>query len=444
MNAISSLPRQVGLNAQIIKITQVNDAEASFDVTFLLYQKWIAPELNAAIGGATPGPGGEFIKLEGIVNWSDQWEPKLKFKNAIEVEMEYERTWVHHRSERNGDAVVWKYQRYRGRFYQYLQLAQFPFDAHDLCIVLDTAWNTSECVLVKRDDVPMSFSGREFGLSEWEFLDPVSQSGVEVSPTPSGAGRVHLQFSRFVLAVPVRRLTGYYFWNVFFTAAVLNILCLVGFALPANRENLDARLGIVLTILLSIIAFKFSIMDRLPRIPYLTTMDTYMLFSTLLTLVVAGENIAVVHWIASDYTSHFEHGVGGTVILGIFAANAFIVYRYVRSIRSTHVTTFRDEDLVYSWDRLQEFNDDVDDEKGEGEEEGEEGYHDDDDDEREEIEAGDKDERREKWSPRRRRRSGSRSGEEEEKGGGGPGKRRRRNGIRRQTRASSRRRGNRQ
>ena len=48
-------------------------------------------------------------------------------------------------------------------------------------VIMDTHSTTSECVLVKRDDVPMSFSGKEFQLSEWEFMKPMSQSDVKQS-----------------------------------------------------------------------------------------------------------------------------------------------------------------------------------------------------------------------------------------------------------------------
>jgi hypothetical protein len=47
-------PRQVGLSCQFIKVTKVDECENIFDCAFLLYQKWLAPELKTAVKASTP------------------------------------------------------------------------------------------------------------------------------------------------------------------------------------------------------------------------------------------------------------------------------------------------------------------------------------------------------------------------------------------------------
>ena len=103
-------------------------------VTLLLYLKWIAPELKAAVEASEPDDKGEYQNLN--VDWTTEFDPKVKFVNAIEHEMEYEKTWVHHISER-GDPVVWKYQRYKGRFYHNMNLRHFRLILRPV-VIMDT------------------------------------------------------------------------------------------------------------------------------------------------------------------------------------------------------------------------------------------------------------------------------------------------------------------
>ena len=57
------LPRQVGISAQFIRVTAVNDIENTFNADILLYSKWCAPEhadkavdeIVAKLTGVVPG-----------------------------------------------------------------------------------------------------------------------------------------------------------------------------------------------------------------------------------------------------------------------------------------------------------------------------------------------------------------------------------------------------
>lgn len=341
--------RQVGLACQFIKVTDVDVSVSTFEVTLLLYLKWIAPELKAAVEASVPDDKGEYQNLN--VDWTTEFDPKVKFVNAIEHEMEYEKTWVHHISER-GDPVVWKYQRYKGRFYHNMNLRKFPFDSQDLMVVIDTHLTTSECVLVKRDDVPMSFSGKEFQLPEWEFMKPMSQSDVKQSPTPSAG--VYLRFSKFILNIPVRRRSGYYFYNVFGTALMLCFLQAIGFCLPTTA--IEGRLGVMLTLVLTQLAFKFAIMDRLPRVHYLSTMDKYMMFTMFCSMVVAAEHVFVIQpFLDPDAAAQIDFFTPVVLLIIMILVSAYVGMLYCKSGSLKNPTEFKDEDLVFTWDRSQEF-----------------------------------------------------------------------------------------
>ena len=264
------LPRVVGLAYQMFKIIEVLDTKNEFKCDFLLYQKWIASEENDKNDGD---------ELDGECTW----HPHLKFRNAIDVDMQYERAWVHHHDS-NGDAVIWKYQRYQGNFYQSFNLKNYPFDAQDLCIVVDSALQTYECIFRQREDVKCSFSGANFELMEWDFLKPMSQSGVLISPTG-------LIFPKFTANLPVRRRSEYYTWNVFL---VIIGVCIFGnFVYFIEPTAISDRLGFTVSIVFTQIALKYTISTRVPLIPYLSYLDKVMLISLLIAVLTAIENAVV-------------------------------------------------------------------------------------------------------------------------------------------------------
>ena len=192
--------------------------------------------------------------------------------------------------------------------------------------------------------MPMSFSGKDFQLAKWEFMSPVSQSDVIISPTPSAG--VHLKFSKFVLNIPVRRLSGYYFYNVFGTAFMLTSLQAAGFALP--RESLEGRLAIMMTLVLTQLAFKFAIMDRLPSIPYLSIMDKYLMFVMFLSLTVAVEHVAVVNWLDEETAIIVDFYCPYCLLGLMLIANIIILFCYKCS-GGSNPTGFKDKDIVHTW-----------------------------------------------------------------------------------------------
>ena len=65
--------------------------------------------------------------------------------------------------------------------------------------------------------------------------------------------------------------------NVIGILAMLTLLVLTVFAVPV--EDLADRVGIVLTLLLTAVAFKFVVADTVPKVGYSTQLDRYMLLN---------------------------------------------------------------------------------------------------------------------------------------------------------------------
>ena len=101
------------------------------------------------------------------------------------------------------------------------------------------------------------------------------------------------KFSSLRFIVVARRDKGYYFFHLFLPIAAIMIVFLVGQRI-ANTE-FDAKIGLCLTCLLSLIAYTFSFSDSLPKLGYMTLMDAYITSNYL--IIAAGTiSTSIKHW----------------------------------------------------------------------------------------------------------------------------------------------------
>merc|ERR1712113_959518 len=80
-----------------------------------------------------------------------------------------------------------------------------------------------------------------------------------------------------------------YLWNVVFFMALISGLTLCSFAV--EEVDLGERLAIIITLLLTSVAYQSSVFSTLPNVPYLTLLDKYIVtsfvFMTLVTIETA-------------------------------------------------------------------------------------------------------------------------------------------------------------
>lgn len=76
-----------------------------------------------------------------------------------------------------------------------------------------------------------------------------------------------------------RRQYKYYLLNVVLIMFILTSLGLTSYAL--DHDALGDRLNVNITLILTVVAFKFVLASYVPRTPYSTQLDVYMLLSTI-------------------------------------------------------------------------------------------------------------------------------------------------------------------
>lgn len=103
---------------------------------------------------------------------------------------------------------------------------------------------------------------------EWDFHNLIIEMGQIIAGTSeSSLGQIKVRLK-------MRRNYQVYLWNVVFFMMLLSGLSLCSFAVDA--EDLGERLAIIITLLLTSVAYQSSVFSTLPNVPYLTLLDKYI------------------------------------------------------------------------------------------------------------------------------------------------------------------------
>ena len=98
-----------------------------------------------------------------------------------------------------------------------------------------------------------------------------------LSRTTPLEGRV--VFAKYVAVIPCERDFRFYNNNIFIIPGMLLLMSGGVFGIPVKEKG--TRLTLIATIFLVLIAYKFSVSGMLPRVPYYTELDRYMMFCML-------------------------------------------------------------------------------------------------------------------------------------------------------------------
>ena len=96
-------------------------------------------------------------------------------------------------------------------------------------------------------------------------------------------------------------------WNSVFSLFVVDFLSATGWGVPVT--DLADRLGVVLTMLLTVMAFKYTLSDALPNVPYLTILDKFVVSSFIIIVCQGGMMWVLKEMETYNCSEEFEPGV---------------------------------------------------------------------------------------------------------------------------------------
>tara|TARA_B100000989_G_scaffold211757_1_gene160772 strand:- start:807 stop:2006 length:1200 start_codon:yes stop_codon:yes gene_type:complete len=155
---------------------------------------------------------------------------------------------------------------------------KFPFDKQTLMIELWSEYpsflvemspnepymtNYSETGIFEKDGEPLSVDGWSVENPTYEIYSFVDNDG---SP-----------YKGFYLYFNISRLTSYYVYKIILP--IIFILAISWSVFWVRGSQLEAKVNVTIVCLLSLIAYNFIIDEDLPKLPYLTFMDCFILLS---------------------------------------------------------------------------------------------------------------------------------------------------------------------
>jgi hypothetical protein len=254
--APASGPAKVKIGLYINDIQQINLADYSFVGDVYVWFRDSDPELV---------PGQTF-------EWMNMFAPD-----------DHVQTTIYEVPQKEPDGSEYQVFRHQGPFAAKFSIRQFPFDQHNLTIEIEDREFDAGRLVYEADEVTMN---PEIQLPGFILGKPTLQIVNRPYPTAFGdvANPTPAPYSRAIVTIPISRpvLSG-------IIKALLPIFIVVlvaAAALLLHPEHVEARVGLSITALLTLVALQLAATSGLPDVGYLLMLDQIYLSSYAFILLV--------------------------------------------------------------------------------------------------------------------------------------------------------------
>jgi len=399
LNALDYFPKYLLFNAEgntsirtlihVMSVYEIDTVRQRFECKLYIQMRWVISKFNIP-------PGLEDEEL---------WIPEIEFVNCMGDIRYVSKTLETIELDPNFKEVIMT-QIVQGRFYERFEVNNFPFDVQSLQVYmclqncphsiilsnnrhsLDTIRKTGKVghfivqddqssastesnkmtttspmmnhVLLEYDELELPGKIDIFNCGAMVYKENLVQSDcwklVNANNVLMRQGKTlatrhdkGISFTTVRLVMTLERKYGFFFWNIILPTCILVNLSFVSFLLaPSELVN---RFTITVTLILTMIAVKFTVSQYLPPTNYLTILDKYVVLSFMTLSAVAGQNILayVVHE-TQDENKYFNIASGSLIILiwCFFNMIQFLLYypRYRRWFFEKFVKQKIDDPLV--------------------------------------------------------------------------------------------------
>lgn len=259
-------PTTVSVAVWIIDIDSIDSAQQNFVANVFVALRWKDDRLEYR------GRGVRNYKL------ADIWDPRVQIANEIGLI----RKTMPEEVEVSPDGTVTYRQRYVGPFSQPLNLLDFPFDTHVFQLHLVAVGYMSDQVRFVPD--PRFIAGglkyaagiaKNISLPDWKIIGfETKELPYTIIPGYDTPG--------YVFEFTAKRHLQYYIWKIIFPLILIVLMSWSVFLI--DPTNAGTKIGVATTAMLTMIAFRFVIDSQVPRVPYLTRLDIFIIADTLLIL----------------------------------------------------------------------------------------------------------------------------------------------------------------
>jgi len=288
-------PRKVFVALKVKRLSAVDNIAETFRMRFHIYFNWLPTESDYKSYYKAKSLTDE-KNPQLLMDWEPKWYPHLEFQNMIE---QHTKEWELYPDEGNFRIQHFSdFAKNKGEeipenqfdcekavflraklecemtFAEELELQSFPFDCQDLsCIIHERTTGGVRCVFLPELRKPSfaSVDPRYSVIDEWDLETAI----IEFGDADPGASRSKSSYAMIVLRLKMKRRWKVFFANIVFLMACISLLALTAFSL--DKDDLGDRLNLLITLILTAVAFSYVVFDSLPNVPYLTFMDKYIL-----------------------------------------------------------------------------------------------------------------------------------------------------------------------
>jgi hypothetical protein len=280
-------PTRVQCAVMIIDVVDIDDVNESFQAEIAILASWQDPRL-----AFDPKVEGTDVKLfQGTFQFNEVfkgWWPQLLILNevgrdepkAITIFVQPDGT-VRYREQRNAVLET------------PMELHDFPFDTQQLKASMIPFGNTIDEVVLEVDerfaDSTTEYVRREknVNVAGWD-LQRLEMSVDEASIM---AGADETRFSCLLTTIQLQRRSWQYVWEILFPLLVL--VSVVWSIFWVEIDSLADRLNISFIGVLTIVAYQFVLVENMPRMSYLTFIDSVLITSFVMMAMTVPQSLLI-------------------------------------------------------------------------------------------------------------------------------------------------------
>ena len=265
--------RDVEVKIVLLDVDEVNNVAQTFTANLATAIRWQDHSL------VHQGPGSISKPLDEI------WYPSIQFLNQQRAVAGFPRI-----AEVFPDGTVIYRQRYWGNFSQPLELKSFPFDAQKLTLTLaNVGFGMRSIRLLPASDsgIAEKFSMPDWTVTEWDFAAvdlPIEENNAPVKG--------------MVFSLDVKRDTSYFKYKVILPLVLIVMMSWMVFWIDPSL--VATQISVSVTAMLTLIAYRFALAGLIPRLAFLTSLDFFVLVSTLAVFISMIEVLYTAHLATKD------------------------------------------------------------------------------------------------------------------------------------------------
>jgi Neurotransmitter-gated ion-channel ligand binding domain len=258
-------PIDISVGLYLTNVVAIDESRESFEVAGFLTGKWQDPRL-ALTGDPTSDKSEEPETTRNFL-MEDLWTPSIQGANTISFKtFQYSLE-----ADRSGMVTYW--ERFDGVFSSDFQLAKFPFDTQVLRFEFQPFLSSASHIRFAAQALPSTgiSSHQHTELAAWH-LQELRYTAEKVTND-----RFLPPIQEALFEIVVKRRSAFYVWKIFLPLLIMTMIPVVVFWIDV--KEFDWILKIPMTMLLSMVAFEFTVTRDLPRVGYLTFLDAVFLAS---------------------------------------------------------------------------------------------------------------------------------------------------------------------